>query len=518
LFALSRVLTISGELFMKESIKARFPLLLIVVAFATMVALPLAITAATAHAAPAAASSFAPYGNLDCNGDSAIQKPLRAVDICTDLRGFNGQRGEDNGYYVGHDEPAMEFVSSAPGSGNNVQWKFTLPKERALPATKTFENQIAFWFSMALCDPGSYPQNPCTRDSDSNHSGINDPTDAGSAFLEMQFYPPGFSPFITQISCDRQHWCASLHINSAECTFQFAFCNPNCTEPTNFAFIQMNGVPTGPAGPDNATNATFTPNDETLLMNQGDTIKATIKDTPGGLLTRIDDLTTGKSGFMVASAANGFQSLNYKNCAGRNFSFHPEFATAKFGNFVPWAALQANVGFAVEIGHFQPGANGDGDSDDAPCFPGPTLAGCIGADLDFDGTSYKADWPDGTRNNATSLQISSIFGNGMGPVSAERGSSDYEDTYPAFQFETDLPASEKTCKPSGAGCVVPPPGASFYPFYAQSSNCTFTFGNDIRGATVNDFGRGSEYGTPNLPWFFGTVSGGIRPNPCTPRG
>jgi hypothetical protein len=323
----------------------------------------------------------------------------------------------------------------------------------------------------------------------------------------MQFYPPGFSPFITQISCDLTHWCASLHINSLECTLGFEFCNPNCLEPTNFAFIQMDGIPTGPPGPASATDATFTPNAQTLLMNQGDRLKITIKDTPTGLLNRIDDLTTGKSGFMVASAANGYQSLDVNTCAPTNFSFHPEFSTAKFGNFVPWAALQANVGFASEIGHFEPGPNGDGDADDAPCFPGPTLPGCIdlatGGDTDFDGTSYLPDWPDGTSNTPTSVQLKAPLSNGH--------------RYPALQFETDLLASEFTCNPDGSGCTVPPPGAVFYPFYAQSgkgANCRLTFGNDISGATINDFGRDLQYGTPNLPWFFGTASGGIRPNPC----
>jgi hypothetical protein len=508
---------------MKGLIRSKVTLTLIALVALAAVAAPMAFSLVSTHAAQGAKPQFAATGNLDCNGYSAIQKPLRATDVCTDLRGFNGERGQDNGHYVGHDEPSVQFVSSAQGSGNNTKWEITLPNERPLPATKTFENQIAFWFSMALCDPNSYPQNPCTPDSDKN-TGSGFPTDAGSAFLEMQFYPPGFFPFITQISCDKTHWCASLHINSAECTFGFAFCNPNCTEPTNFAFIQMDGVPTGPPGPASATNASFTPNAQTLLMNQGDKLNITINDAPGnvngGVRTQIFDENTGQTGFMVASAANGFQSLNVNTCAPTNFSFHPEYNTSKFGNFVPWAALQANVGFAVETGHFIPGANGDKDADDAPCFPGPTLAGCIGADVDFDGTSYLPDWPDGTKNNATSLQISSESGNGFGPLSAPNGSSNYTHGYPAFQFETDVLASESTCMPSGAGCTVPPPGAVFYPFYAQSGkgvNCNFTFGNDIRGATINDFGRDVEYGTPNLPWFFGTASGGIRPNPCTPH-
>ncbi len=503
---------------MRNLFRSRLALSLMGIVILTVIALPVAVVsiqAVGAHAAPA----FAAKGNLDCNGYSKIQKPLKVDSLCTDPRGYDGGRFYDNGNYIGHDEPTVQFLSNQPGSGNNVQWQITLPTEHSLPATQTFENQIAFWFSMALCDPQSYPQGACTPDSDKNN-----PNKAGSDFLEMQFYPPGFSPFITKISCDRTHWCASLHINSLECTNGFAFCNPNCIEPTNFAFIQMDGVPTGPPGPASATAATFTPNSQTLLMNQGDTLKITIKDTPGGLLNRIEDLTTGQSGFMVASAKNGFQSLNVNTCAPTNFTFHPEFSTAKFGNFVPWAALQANVGFAVETGHFTPGVNGDGDADDAPCFKGPTLPGCLdfaqGGDIDFDGTSYLPDWPDGTSHTPTSLRISSVLGNGVGPVSESPGDDEYTHPYSSLMFETDVLASESTCNPDGSGCTVPPPGAVFYPFYAQSGHgagCVFTFGNDIRGATINDFGRDQQYGTPNLPWFFGTASGGIRPNPCTPH-
>src|SRR5690349_1786960 len=136
-------------------------------------------------------------------------------------------------------------------------------------------------------------------------------------------------------------------------------------------------------------------------MNQGDRLRITIKDAPddfeGGVLTMIEDLTTGQSGFMIASAKNGFRTLNPNTCAGTDFSFHPEYSTAKFGNFVPWAALQANVNVAFELGHFEPGPNGDNDKDDPPCFPGPTVAGCLGLvhiDADFDGVSYRHDWPD----------------------------------------------------------------------------------------------------------------------------
>jgi hypothetical protein len=476
-------------------------------------ALALSFTLVTTHAAYAASSTLqaSAQGGLDCNGYSSTgQQPLISHALCTDPKGSYGARFEDNGHYIGHDEPATQFNSQVPGSGNNVQYTLTLPKERPLPATQTFENQIAFWFSMALCDPGSFPNGPCLPNSDKNTPSV-----AGSAFLEMQFYPPGFAPFITQISCDATHWCASLHINSLE-VIPGDGLNPACTEPTNFAFIQMDGVPTGPPGPNTMNAASATPNAETLLMNQGDKLKVTINDTTGdvngGVTTSINDLSTGKSGFMIASAANGFQSLDPTTCGGTDFSFHPEFSTARFGNFVPWAALQANVGFASEIGHFTPGVNGDNDADDAPCFPGPTLPGCInlatGGDLDFDGTSYLKDWPDGTKNNATSLSFTA-------PRSAANGSSRYQDKYPISQFETDVLASESTCMPDGTGCTVPPQGANFYPFYSVSGggkNCVFEFGNLTRG--VNNFEKDAQYGTSNLPWFFGTASGGPIANPC----
>ena len=99
------------------------------------------------------AQSFAPVGNLDCNGYSLIQQPLRPQQACADFLSAYDERGYDNGHYIGHDEPSIGFISTAPHSGNNLQWEFTLPQERPLPATQSFENFPTFWFSMALCDP-----------------------------------------------------------------------------------------------------------------------------------------------------------------------------------------------------------------------------------------------------------------------------------------------------------------------------------------------------------------------------
>jgi hypothetical protein len=258
-------------------------------------------------------------------------------------------------------------------------------------------------------------------------------------------------------------------------------------------------------------------------MNQGDHLRVTIADTPSGLLIRIDDLTTGQTGFMVASGKNGFQNTDPNTCAGTNYDFHPEYSTARFGNFVPWAALQANINVAVEIGHFTPGANGDGDSDDAPCFPGPTVAGCLnlanGGDIDFDGSSYRADWPDGSHNNATSFVIRSVKGGGVGPMSKSDDGAGYVQPFPIMQIETDVSASEQTCQPNGVGCDVPPKHARFYPYYSfagSSGSCSILFGN-ISGSGVNTLGGSKQYGAPNLSWFFGQNTDGPQVNPCIPQ-
>ena len=190
----------------------------------------------------------------------------------------NDERGYDNAHYIGHDEPGIGFDSTAPRSGNNVQWEFTLPRERLLLATQSFENLIAFWVSMALCDPQSYPKGACIPDSDQNT-----PSSAGSALLELQFFPPGFPPYISQISRDLTYSCGALTIDSLE-VMSKGQVHPNCAEPVNFAFIQKNGMPAGPPGPASATAATLTLNAQTLLMNQGDRIRVTIEDTSDGSL------------------------------------------------------------------------------------------------------------------------------------------------------------------------------------------------------------------------------------------
>jgi hypothetical protein len=570
-----------------------------------------AASAATATTnTPTASVAPNPTNELDCNGWSATYHAVRklAGDLCTDPKGFsNGKPAPfvDNGWYVGHDEPSVKFISSAPGSGNTMTYLAKLPVDpRRSPTpsgsvTNYGQLSVAPWFGLPICDPKSYPLNPCTPDSDTN-VGLNVPNAAGSAFMELQLYPPGYTPFVDSESCSVTKWCAALTIDSLECSFNFATCNPNCEEPVNFSFIQTNGIPTGPPSPQEADVSTFLPNANTLLFNQGDVLALSITDPRQGFTTTIRDLTTGQTGYMTASASNGFMNTNPTTCNGTPFTFHAEYNTAGINNRVPWAALEGGVLMEQEIGHSEvcnslayqdpfsesfsngqsytddqtydtcmggsegPNAVGEGPCSpttglcqnattqgengpvacptdnpasgahcefaDAFCFPkgaraievnGVTTTAWSDAnqcfadryqngDLDFDGVSYQTfTWPNGSRNHPTAFQYIGPFTNGK--------------PYPKIQFETDISGSAALCDTAtGAGCVVPPISADFYPYWSLSplfkglgsfvGGCVWNFGGNLPSTTKN-FGGDAQYGGPDLSWYGGTNISAPMANP-----
>jgi hypothetical protein len=525
-----------------------------------LLAVPGTGLAAPGGRAPAASTRIRPVGELDCNGYSPVQRPVKPGGIiCAEVHGGSPSGHlEDNGYYIGHDEPTVQFYSDQPGSSVNVSYVQTLPRDpRALPTaagpgkdvTHFFELMPTLWYSMALCDPRSYPLMPCRPDSDSNSPHGSYPG-GGAAFLELQFYPPGFPPFVDGISCDDTHWCAALTIDSLECTPGFTVCNNDCVEPVNFAFIQTNGVPTGPPSPQRADENTFTPNQETLLMNPGDRLAIHIFDNAraGALETQVRDLSTGQTGYMLASARNGFMDTSIANCSGSPWSFRPLYSTAKTINQGGWAA--ANINVAYEIGHFIPctrlrvpvpvkvgryqdpswaycrgpyentgppdGSPPSGEASDAPCFKagdthGPLssapdeVTGCTGADLDYDGTSYWADWPDSLRPGMFPSALTITQPTTVGGA-----------RYPKMQFLTDNPATNIRCSTARpAACVVPPPQAPghFYPYWTQArvgGACVWEFGQMPNG---NTFGKDKQYGRYTDALGLPEDAGPVMPNP-----
>jgi len=415
--------------------------------------------------------------------------------------------GLDYPYYVGHAEPALLFFSWAPNSASDLRWRFTLPATDPSPtqngsSVANFELFSTFWLSLAMCDPTSRPFGPCVGSSYSN-----DPTGAGTAFTEVQFYPPGIGASTTS-------WSAALTIDSIHNTVA-------CAEPITSAFITTNGSPSG---------APF-------LMANGHDILVTMKDTSAGLRVDLVDATTFQSGFMVASAANNFFHNAQVNavkgsCSGNHstlcandtdcpagqgtcsfcqtetFNFHPLFATASSNHPASWTSLQANVSLAYEVGHWELCGNAscsilpDGDTDDVSCSTIRGIGGCGGdpthLDADQDGVSYQSKWPDGTAAHPGSLILSSVSLQGVGPMNATTAGS-YIQGYDEISFRD---TESKNA------------GTAFYPFFSMSSSgpaCRFNFGNDIPGVTTNDFSQAGQY-TVNPP----VPDANIISNPCFP--
>ncbi len=463
-------------------------------------------------------------------------------------------------YYVGHDEPTATFYSKRPGSGNNTRYVFTLPKDPSPsnPNSKSYMFQLngALWFGMALCDTQSYPEqvSTCPPDSDSN---ILDPSvspkHSGTAFTELQFYPPGwvewpaFQIAVGAGSCDPTKWCAAMNVFSLlEDPVAGTLQNDTCAakvgiETFEFAFVTRNGKSHAPANPLDATLATYTPDPtKDLFMNSGDRIQVTMHDTPHGIQADLVDLDTHQRGSMTASPANGFAQFQYdptgSSCNAIPYAFHPMYSTSSEQTRVIWAAHSNSIGFTDEIGHWQhctgtpvpatpfgedaqgnpitcPTTNTEtdgefSDGDDDFCFPASSsslvqLQGCTDTNVGFDGVSYQRVWPDGSRLHPTPIQFTSPT---TGPG--------YRSNYERAALEADLPrieappAGANNCdRTTGAGCTLIPlddegQPAAFYPYFTNAVSQGHR--NGFSGHGFDEHGQ--------CVWQFGTSIRGVTTN------
>jgi hypothetical protein len=504
-------------------------------------AVSLAVCMITASGALASGSlqKVRPWGSL-CASNSSV---------CADPQGWL-----DN-WYVGHDEPSVLFKSSQPGTGNDMTYVITLPADpKTQPnasgkggTTWNFELRPTFWFGMTLCDTESAPEytKTCTPDSDRNDLEGTNPHRSdyigkhpGNAFMELQFYGPGYVPQFEGFGCTATKYCAAMTIDSR--TFNqntgvenTKACNPYILggpEPINWAYITKSGKSQAPANP-LFTGTGASPNfaavnpdtSKDLLMSPGDRILMHMHDTPAGVRVDMTDLTTGQSGSMTASTANGFGHILYtpssSTCQEAPYAFHPEYSTGNpRGN--TWSAHTYNIAMSDEIGHFENclalDANGNCtsagakdptlDEDDTECVPGADstlvkINGCFFDDEDWDGQSYRPDWPGTDPNPARDRRLHPTPVLFTSPVSQGHN-------YSTIAFETDLPrieASDAQFNPpfcdeqTGAGCVNPPNGAQFYPFFTTSNHdgtCTWQEGGPYIPGTTNHFGGSStsEFG------------------------
>jgi hypothetical protein len=476
-----------------------------------------------------------------------------------------------------------------------------IPTQDGTGGTFNFQLHPAFWFGMAVCDDQSAPNPggssvgpniPCTPVSDVNIFDGTDSTKAdymgkhpGGAFMEMQFYPPGWLN-----SCDlTNRWCSALTIDSfSENQNTGQFNNSKClnaagSEPVNFAFITKSGVPVGPPSPLLRNGSTHTPTADTLFYNPGDLLRIVLQDTTHGLQITITDLTTGESGSMIASAANGFGQVLYDptgtscNPTTHNlpYDFHPMYATSGEHTRLTWTAHSYNIAFSDEVGHFEycNGVNHEGGTctqdgvhdldnglpfgaeDDFGCFDAAfagslglvPIGGCTSTDFDFDGVPYQLAWPGTFSNPGKDQQFHARSVLFTSPLFTNASTGQLQN-YERVAFEADLPRVEGNTNPicqrfisnpasqsPGSGCVNPPTGANFYPFFSVrggKDECTWQLGGAFIPGTKNTFGGSSTaefgsllelaYPTNTPPGSVSTRYNNFRQvlsnNPCTSSG
>ncbi len=322
-------------------------------------ALALAVPALTTTASAATGAAARPHpvlqqgygggvqpnklGELDCNGFSGIQKSVKLDLACADPHGSDGGRFLDNGHYIGHDEPSMRFVVQPARLGEQLQHDREPATGPGGPADREDPGQgrDALVRAVHRAVDLHHRLRPGLRATAAVHPAVGRERAARQVPRRRRGLRRACSSTRPASRRSRTASAATTRTGARRSTSTAwsarataaATATRNCTEPVNFGYVQANGVPTGPPSPQKGNLATFTPNARTLLMNPGDKITVHMWDAkiPGGhaLEVRETDHTTGKSGFMIASATNGFMNTNPFDCTGTRFNFQPEYNTAQ---------------------------------------------------------------------------------------------------------------------------------------------------------------------------------------------
>jgi hypothetical protein len=490
--------------------------------------------------------------------------------LCVDPKDSIGENGE----YTGHDEPSVLFTSNRPGTGGaDLTYYVNLPNNPPTPpaqdgsgGTWDFQLRATFWLGLTMCDSQSAPnyRHTCTPNSDRNARYRSfDPSSRyyigkspGNAYMELQFYSPGWVPQFDGFGCTATQWCANLTIDSlSDDQNTGAQQNSDCLdnhflvgeEPVNWAYVTRSGKSQAPANPlalsddPNLTGLIPDPSQD-LMMNDGDRLKVHMHDTRAGYRVDIYDLTTGQHGSMTASKANGFGQVmfepNSTTCHVQPYAFHPMYSSA-VERGTTWGAHTYNVAFSDEIGHFEscnatdpttfacttPGYSDTAlDDDDQLCLDGSNypgawpIIGCYLDDGDFDGNSYLHDWPGSIADPTADRAVHETPVQFTVPKSRGRSLDNVSFEADLARIEREEPAGNVPgcVAETGEGCVNPPPGAQFYPIYTlahANGRCVFQQGDVNLPGTFNTFGGSSatEYGTdvlfvtyPDVGWTTST--------------
>ncbi len=338
----------------------------------------------------------------------------------------------DPSYCYGHDEPTASYISTAPGSGEDARFRFTLPSDTASVAQGSLYATI--WFGGTVYD---------TQSTAGGNQG----------FLEFQFYPaPPAATGPNSGSTD----CASHG------GFNYVF-SPGSNDWFACAIVWQ-------LQPGSENAAIATPLDVAgsagaiLEMHSGDEIylnySGVAKSTTQGWTLSVSDTTQGLSGSVTL--VNGGLVLS------------PYYSTAAPGNTLLWGASNPGaIAFAYEIGHALnqsiPQNNGYG-----ACYPGDHVC-----------ASY---WPGNwSRSGQIDLEL---------PTVGSAGSVTYPSQVVFSSSQGgEAEVNSTTYSNCGGAPSTSPTTNCMYPYFQyRSGSYGFTFGTSTEPNATHTYG--GEYQFP----------------------
>ena len=385
-----------------------------------------------------------------------------------------------------------------------MQYSVTLPNDPT-PSHPTqpgkgynFELNGALWFGMALCDTQSYPEqvSTCTPDSDSNIvDPAVSPNHPGTAFMELQFYPPGWVPWPTWAvavgadTCSPTQWCAAMNVFSLlEDPVNGTMQNPTCAaqvgiETFQFAFVTKNGVAQAPANPlrldaghvhaeqapgpvhelgrpaagehprhaGRRAGADQRPDQQQVWLDDGEPGQRVRPDPvrpdrhelqrdplrlPPDVQHRLRADPGDLGGAQLQRRRSPTRSVTSSSATGRRSRRRRSGWTLTATRS---SARQATPRAAARTSSRR-------TRDDDFCFPASEallyrVQGCTETNTGFDGVSYTPVWPDGnTKLHPTPFQFTSA-----------RTGANFDQPYDRVAFEADLPADRAHLQPHDRG-------------------------------------------------------------------
>ena len=213
--------------------------------------------------------------------------------------GLTSQGAYASGCY-GHDEPGINFLSNLPGSGGNVSWNVTLPKDRDATHNQS-DLYAAIWFGMTMSDPYAWMD---------------------QCFLELQFYPDQtfFNP-----GPGYPNWTVNGQWIGAAVAWQIE-ASTGFEDPCFYQPLYLNGVP-----------GTF------FNMTEGDQISVTMTGWP----------TSGTGEYLsIIDKNSGYGSnLTMYNYA-QGYPINPAYDRSNIQASLQWTpGGELPVSFAFETGH-----------------------------------------------------------------------------------------------------------------------------------------------------------------------